>query len=107
MLPTTLLSLLLGFAVVALAVLAWWQQRPPMMRRRVLLNLASDPSLAVSGVLVTTRGHWFVLADAAVVQRDGTRTTALGELVVHRANVSFGQILTDADRRDVPTRAGP
>lgn len=100
-LTPTVLSLLLFSALVALAALTWWLQRPPMMRRRVLFNLASDPSLAVSGVLVTTRGQWFVLADAAVVRQDGSRTAALGPLVVHRGNVSFGQLLTDGDRRDV------
>jgi hypothetical protein len=70
----------------------WW--RPPCLLRGVILNLKAD-GVAIRGVLWSARGPWLTLRDAALLKADaGTVPTPVdGEIVVHRANVSFIQVL--------------
>jgi hypothetical protein len=71
--------------------LLWW--RPPCLLRTVLVNLIEDRDTALKGVLWQSRGPWFVLRDVAIV-RPGLAPAAMdGEVVVHRRNVAFVQVL--------------
>jgi hypothetical protein len=77
-----------------LRALAWWQ--PPCVLRSVNVNLKDDTVLR--GVLWQVRGPWLVLRDAALVQ-EGGRVPMIGEVIIHRDNLSFVQARPpDADR---------
>jgi hypothetical protein len=63
------------------------------MLRVVILNLKADAGVAYRGVLWRYRGGWFVLRDVALLHAQGNATPFDGEMVVHRANVSYLQVL--------------
>lgn len=77
--------------------LFWW--RPPCLLRVVLVSLVSDPDLALRGVLWRSRGAWLVLKDGELVKPHGEPTKVDGELVIHRSNVAFLQVLAYGDRQ--------
>jgi hypothetical protein len=71
--------------------------RPPCLLRSVNLQLVSraarDDDMAIQGVLWRSRGDWLVIRDASV--KEGTRPPekVQGEIVIHRSNVAFIQVL--------------
>jgi hypothetical protein len=75
--------------------LLWW--RPPCLLRRVIVNLKDNRDLALRGVLFRSRGAWLCLhaVEALHAQRPAARMD--GEVVVHRSNVAFLQVLPDGD----------
>jgi hypothetical protein len=75
--------------------LLWW--RPPCLYREVLVNLVSDDDAALRGVLWGSRGAWLTLRNAAVV-KGNEEITVDGEVVIHRANVAFIQVMPSPAR---------
>jgi hypothetical protein len=74
--------------------LLWW--RPPCLLRVVIVNLKDDPTTAIKGVLWASRGAWLTVRQASLLRTGTTDTpsTAIdGEIVVHRSNVAFLQVL--------------
>jgi hypothetical protein len=74
----------------------WWLSRwflPPFVLRTVIVNLKDDPSAALQGVLWSVRGPWFTLRQAAMLKAKAEMTPLDGEIVVHRDNVAFLQVL--------------
>ena len=69
----------------------WWQ--PPFVLRTVILNLKDDPTAAIQGALWSARGPWFTLRRAALLKAGEEMTPLDGEIVVHRDNVAFVQVL--------------
>jgi hypothetical protein len=67
----------------------WW--RPPFVLRSVLLNLKTGEAL--SGVLWSTNGPWFVLRQASALTVGSKPAAIDGEAVVHRDNIAFVQVL--------------
>jgi hypothetical protein len=72
-------------------VVSWWG--PPCLLRRVHVNLIEIRDTAVQGVLWRTRGPWLVLRDAAHIKENGDVSPIAGDVIVHRNNVSFVQVL--------------
>lgn len=77
------------------AALFWW--RPPCLLRRVVVNLKNDRDVAMRGVLFSSRGPWLTLKDCTALRVQGPPAKVDGDVVVHRGNVSFIQVLTDGD----------
>lgn len=71
--------------------LTWW--RPPCLLRAVVVNLKSDDSTVLRGVLWRSRGSWLVLRDVSMHKSGEPPITVLGEAVIHRSNVTFLQAL--------------
>jgi hypothetical protein len=71
--------------------LCWW--RPPCLLRACLVNLKDDPSTAIKGVLWSARGPWLVFKDASLLKANLPPTPMDGEVVVHRSNLAFLQVL--------------
>jgi hypothetical protein len=76
--------------------LLWW--RPPCERRRVLINLSDNRELLLEGILWSVRGPWFTLRAAAeihpfVADEKKQRLPLDHEVMVHRSNVSWLQVL--------------
>jgi small nuclear ribonucleoprotein (snRNP)-like protein len=69
----------------------WLRLRPPFVLRSVIVNLKSDETL--QGVLWSTRGAWFTLQKAAILSNGQPPTPIDGEVVIHRDNISFVQVL--------------
>lgn len=69
----------------------WFQ--PPFILRTVIVNLKDDPTAAIQGALWSARGPWFTLRRAAMLKAGDTPTPLDGDVVVHRDNVSFLQVL--------------
>jgi hypothetical protein len=61
--------------------------------RAVLVNLISERDTALRGVLWTSRGSWLVLKDVELLKGNSAPVDLDGEVVVHRTNVSFVQVL--------------
>jgi hypothetical protein len=72
--------------------LCWWQ--PPCLLSTVIVNQVSDPNTAIRGVLFRSRGPWLVLKQAEALTAGEKPTAIDGEVVIHRAQVSFMQKLT-------------
>jgi len=70
--------------------LAWW--RPPCLLRAVIVNLKDD-SGAIRGVLWAARGAWLVLREPALLKAGAEPEPIDGDVVLHRSNVSFMQVL--------------
>ena len=66
---------------------------PPCLHRAVVVNLIAEPDTAIRGVLWQSRGAWLVLKKAAVLKPNMDPTPVDGDVLVHRANVSFVQVL--------------
>jgi hypothetical protein len=71
--------------------LLWW--RPPMLLRQVIVNLKSDDAVALQGVLWQSRGPWLTLRSVSALRTTGGVTPMDGEVVVHRHNVAFFQVM--------------
>lgn len=76
-------------AVLAVATLHAW--RAPHLRRRIIVNLLEEPN-ALSGVFWAQRGPWIVLRQVQALRPDGSSVQVDGEVVVHRARISFTQV---------------
>lgn len=71
--------------------LLWW--RPPALLRVVLVTLVSDSEAAFKGVLWRSRGSWLVLRDVSLIKARTAPLPMDGEVVIHRANLAFIQVL--------------
>lgn len=71
--------------------LFWW--RPPCLLRAVIVNLISDQTTAIKGVLWSSRGAWLTLREASALHGHATPTPLDGEVVIHRTNIAFIQVL--------------
>ena len=69
--------------------LCWW--RPPCLLRACIVNLKDDT--AIKAVLWTSRGPWLTFRDASLLKAGAQPVRMDGELVVHRSNVAFLQVL--------------
>jgi len=58
----------------------------------VIVNLKDDPATAIRGVLAE-RGPWFTLRRAELLKATTPPTPIDGEVVIHRSNVAFYQVL--------------
>jgi len=70
--------------------LLWW--RPPCLLRLVIVNLKAEET-ALRGVLWRSRGAWLTLRNASILKTDGSAAPLDGEVVVHRSNIAFLQVL--------------
>jgi hypothetical protein len=70
----------------------WWE--PPCLLRVVIVNLRSDDREAIRGVLWSMRGPWLTVRQATLL-REGSAdaTTVDGEIIVHRDNIAFLQVV--------------
>jgi len=73
------------------AWLYWW--RPPCLLRRVICNLTHESTEAFEGVLWATRGPWFTFRDVSALKAGQPPAPVLGELVIHRAQIAYLQVL--------------
>jgi hypothetical protein len=69
----------------------WW--RPPCLLRVVLVTLVSDSDTALRGVLWEARGPWLTLRDVSAIKARTPPLPMDGEVVIHRSNVAFFQVL--------------
>jgi hypothetical protein len=66
---------------------------PPALLHSVVVNLIADPDTAISGVLWQSRGPWLVLRKASVLKPNLEPMPVDGDVLVHRHNVAFVQVL--------------
>jgi hypothetical protein len=59
----------------------------------VIVNLQSDSDTALRGVLWQSRGAWLVLREVVMLKVNTPQTPVDGEVVIHRSNVAFIQVL--------------
>lgn len=71
--------------------LLWW--RPPCLLRSVIVNLRDEPATALRGVLWSSRGSWLTLKDCAALKASQPPAKMDGDVVVHRDQVLFLQVL--------------
>lgn len=71
--------------------LCWW--RPPCLLRTVIVNQIGSSETALRGVLWQSRGAWLTLKEPALLQENQPATAVDGEIVIHRSNVAFIQVL--------------
>lgn len=71
--------------------LLWW--RPPCLLQRVIVNLVADRETALQGVLWSSRGAWLTLRDASLLKPGAQPVAMDGDVIVHRAQVLFLQVL--------------
>jgi hypothetical protein len=69
----------------------WW--RVPCLLRRVVVNLKSDASVALQGVLFAQRGPWLTLKDVVALSTAAPQARVDGDVVLHRDNVAFIQVV--------------
>jgi hypothetical protein len=65
----------------------------PISRRPVLINFVHQEHGAVRGVLFSRRAEYFCLKNAALVQSDGSLVPIDGDVLIHRAQIVFLQVL--------------
>lgn len=70
----------------------WPWSRPPCFLRTVLVNLKSDETTALEGVLYATRGAWWTLKNATVIKAGEPPAEPVGDVLVHRDNIAFIQV---------------
>lgn len=70
-----------------------WPWQPPCLARRVIVNLQSTDDEVIRGVLWTTRGYYLVLKDCEGLKEGKPPEQMRGEVIVHRSNVAFLQVL--------------
>ena len=63
------------------------------MLRSCIVNLKDDPATAIKAVLWSSRGPWLTFKDAALLKPGEPPTPMDGDVVVHRSNVAFLQVL--------------
>jgi hypothetical protein len=71
--------------------LLWW--RPPCLLKVVIVNVKHDPDTAFRGVLWQARGPWLTLRSVDMFTTGNQFKAVDGEVVLHRDNVSFVQVL--------------
>lgn len=71
----------------------WWQ--PPCLYRTVVVNLIADPESAIQGVLWRSRGSWLTIRKASILKPNLAPMAVDGDVIVHRANVNFVQVLPE------------
>jgi hypothetical protein len=71
--------------------LLWW--RPPCLHRVVVVHLIAETDTAIRGVLWQSRGAWLVLKKGFVLKPGLNPEPADGDVLVHRNNVAFLQVL--------------
>lgn len=71
--------------------LAYW--RPPCVLRGIVVNLKGERENAIRGVLWRSRGAWLVLRNASVLEPRREPLAVDGEVLIHRDNVAFVQVL--------------
>lgn len=71
--------------------LRWW--RAPFLLRTVIVNLKDDPTAAIQGACWSVRGPWLTLRAASMLKTGEAPAPIDGEVVVHRDNISFLQVL--------------
>jgi hypothetical protein len=71
--------------------LLFW--RPPYLLRRVIVNLTHDSTEAFEGLVWSYRGGWLTLRDASALKAGLPPSPIPGELVIHRSNVAYTQVL--------------
>lgn len=71
--------------------LRWWWQ--PGLYQTVIVNLIAPDETAIHGVLWRRRGPWLALKQAAIVKPGLAPMSADGDLLIHRTNISFVQVL--------------
>lgn len=86
-------GLFLLAGLVALVYFGHARTRAPGLRRIVLINLARSPDQAVRGVLFSRHGGYYLLKQAAVVQHDGSTIALDGDVLIHRDEILFSQVL--------------
>jgi hypothetical protein len=70
--------------------LFWW--RPPCLLQPVIVNLTTNDT-AIKGVLWRTRGAWLTIRRAELLVGAASPRPIDGEVVVHREQVHFIQVL--------------
>lgn len=70
--------------------LFWW--RPPCLLQPVIVNLTTNDT-AIKGVLWQSRGAWLTVRDAQLLVANASARAIDGEIVVHREQVHFIQVL--------------
>jgi hypothetical protein len=71
--------------------LCWW--RPPCICRRVICNVTYNPNEAISGVLVSSRGGWLTLKEAAALTAGQPPAPIDGDVTMHVSKVAYFQVL--------------
>lgn len=71
--------------------LLWW--RPPFLFGEVVINLTSAPDESIRGACWRVQGLWFVLRGASLCKAGREPMPIDGDVVVHRSNVAFVQVL--------------
>jgi hypothetical protein len=57
------------------------------------VNFVHDPDSALRGVLWQARGAWLVLRDVSALKANSQPVTLDGEVVIHRSQVAFLQVV--------------
>lgn len=65
----------------------------PAISRTVLINIRSDESAALRGVLWEMRDGWLVLKSAHALRANVEPAPVDGDVLIHRDNVAFIQVL--------------
>jgi len=55
--------------------------------------MVHDRDAALRGVLWESRGPWLVLRDVSLIKPDAPPLVVDGDVVIHRANVAFIQVM--------------
>ena len=69
----------------------WW--RPPCLLRTVIVTLKHDDATAYKAVLWSSRGSWLTFRNCSLLVKDRPPTPMDGELVIHRSNVAYLQVV--------------
>lgn len=70
-----------------------WFWRPPCLLRSCILNLKSDATSAIKGVLWSSRGQWLTFRKCQLLIANQPPKDMDGEVVVHRSNIAFLQVI--------------
>lgn len=71
--------------------LLWW--RPPALLRTCIVNLKDGQQHAIQGVLWQSHGAWLTFRNCSALAEGQKAQPIDGEVMVHRSNVSFLQVL--------------
>lgn len=63
------------------------------MLRACIVNLKDNRSQAIKGVLWSSRGPWLTFRDCQAIQENQNPQPLDGEVLVHRSNIEFLQVL--------------
>jgi hypothetical protein len=59
----------------------------------VIVNFRHDPTEAIEGLCWAYRGGWLTLKDAAALKAGQPPAAMIGEVVIHRSQISYTQVL--------------